>query len=407
VTRPPILDGTLVEDGGRIVYVGPRDAAPPGDDVPLGDALLLPGLVNAHTHLELTAMRGLLEDLPFVAWIRELMRLKSSFDADRYLDAARAGIAEGVRAGVTTYADTCDSGVAARAMREAGVRGIMYQEVFGPAAELCEDSMRGLAAKLEQARRDASALVAVGVSPHAPYSVSDELFTRVARLAREASLPVAVHIAESEAESRLVVHADGPFADSHRARGITTTPRGRSPISLLERTGVLGARPLLIHCIRVDAADVAAIARARCGVAYCPASNAKLGHAIAPVADLLDAGVPVGLGSDSVASNNRMNILEEARLAVLMQRTRTSAGDTLTAQTALEMATIRGARALGLDDATGSLEPGKRADLAAFRMIPGVRPEADPVTTALFTLPASAAALVAVEGRVLHTSDVR
>jgi cytosine/adenosine deaminase-related metal-dependent hydrolase len=131
---PPIENGTVTVDGTRIAFVGPRREAPKGNDVDLGDAVLLPGLVNAHTHLELTAMRGLLEGLEFVEWIRTLTAARMAvLDDTAMLDSARAGIGEGLLAGITTYADTCSSGVSLHAMREMGVRGIMYQEVFGPA----------------------------------------------------------------------------------------------------------------------------------------------------------------------------------------------------------------------------------------------------------------------------------
>jgi 5-methylthioadenosine/S-adenosylhomocysteine deaminase len=404
VTSPPIPNGTVVEDRGTIVYVGAPAGAPPGSDADLGDVLLLPGLVNAHTHLELTGLRGLIEDLEFDRWIRRLMQLKdASLDPDALFDGARRGIAEGVNAGITTFADTCASGVAARAMREAGVRGIMYQEVFGPAASQRDASMAELRAKIADARTDETALVRIGVSPHAPYSVSDALFTSVAAFARESALPVAVHIAESDAERRLVVDGDGPFADALAARGIELTVRGRSPVALLDRCGVLDARPLLIHCARVDAADIARIAATGCTVAHCPASNAKLAHGIAPLGDILAAGIPVGLGSDSVASNNRMDLLDEARLASLMQRARTGRPAEIPAQRALEMATIGGARALGIADRVGSLEAGKDADLAAFDLA-GLHaaPAFDPVTTAIFSLTGRDACFVAVAGRVLR-----
>ena len=332
ISRPPLDNATVVEHEGRIVYVGERNAAPPGVDMDLGDVALIPGLVNAHTHLELTVMRGFLEDLAFRSWILRLTsarRAVLSFDA--LVDSARAGIAEGLRAGITTYADTTESGAPFRAMREVGVRGIAYQEVFGPDPSQCADALAGLGERVAALRRDETSLVRVGVSPHAPYSVSDALFEATAAFARAEALPVAVHIAESEEESVYVQQGVGGWAESHRARGIAVAPRGVTPIRLLERTRVLDANPLLIHCVRSDAEDIALIARYGCGVAHCPASNAKLAHGIAPLLELLAAGVRVGLGSDSVASNNRMDLLDEARLAILMQRVRTGRHDALSA----------------------------------------------------------------------------
>lgn len=402
VSAPPIENATVAVTDGRIAFVGARDAAPGGSDVELGDAVLMPGLVNTHTHLELTAMRGFLEDLDFAHWIMRLNGVKRAvLDRDRMLDAARFGLREGLRAGITTYADTCDSGVAFDAMLEAGVRGIMYQEVFGPDPAVADRSLEDLAAKVEAARVRQSDLVRIGVSPHAPYTVSDALYASVAQYAQREGLQVACHIAESEVERALVERGEGLFADGLRARGIATKGRGRSSIHVLERSGILGPGTLLIHCVRLDATDVACIASHGAPVAHCPISNAKLGHGIAPVLELLASSVVVGLGSDSVASNNRMDILAEARSAILAQRMRVARHDVLCARDALWLATMGGARALGLDGVTGSLEPGKSADLAAFPLDECSMPVHDPEAAVIFALPGVSASLVTVQGREL------
>jgi 5-methylthioadenosine/S-adenosylhomocysteine deaminase len=318
------------------------------------------------------------------------------------LDSARFGIMEGLVAGITTYADTCSSGVAMRAMNELGVRGTMYQEVFGPDPSQANVAMSELQVRIEKLLLERTALVGVGVSPHAPYTVSDGLYAAAAKFANSKRLPMAMHIAESEAEHDLVSNARGDFAERWERRGIAVTPRARSPIELLDKLGALDHSPLLIHCVRVDDADIEIIGRRRCGVAHCPASNAKFGHGIAPLLPLVTAGIRVGMGSDSVASNNRMDILDEARLAVLIHRAATRRHDAFGAHQALELATIGGARALGLDSRIGSLEPGKDADLAAFRTdIARTTPVGDPYSAAIFALPGRSADLVAVRGRVL------
>ena len=402
ISAPPIENGTVSVADGRISYVGPRANAPRGSDVALGDALLMPGLVNAHTHLELTVMRGFLEDLDFAQWIVRLNAVKRAvLDRDRMLDAARLGLVEGVRHGITTYADTCDSGVAFDAMLEAGVRGIMYQEVFGPDPAQCIASMDGLREKVDAARPRQTSLVRIGVSPHAPYTVSDALYAAVAEYAKREGLPVAVHIAESETERQLVEDGDGVFATGLRKRGITVVPRGRSSIEVLRKTGVLDARPLLIHCVRVDQHDIEAIALSSAPVAHCPISNAKLGHGTAPLLELLDAAITVGIGSDSVASNNRMDVLAEARAALLAQRARVARHDALCARDALFLATLGGAMALGLENEIGSLDVGKSADLAAFPLDGAAQPVHDPEAAAIFALPGTAASFVAVAGREL------
>ena len=402
ISAPPIENGTVAVSDERIAYVGTRGSAPAGADLDLGDAVLLPGLVNVHSHLELTMMRGFLEDLDFAHWIMRLNAVKRAvLDREAMLDAARLGIVEGLRNGITTYADTCDSGVAFDAMVEAGVRGIMYQEVFGPDPAQCAESIAGLRAKIDGLRDRQTALQRVGVSPHAPYTVSDPLYTATAAYARSASLPVAVHIAESETERELVERGDGVFAAGLRKRGIAVARRARSSIQLLHDLTVLDTRPLLIHCVRLDEADIALVRDSRSPVAHCPVSNAKLGHGVAPLLELLASRVTVGIGSDSVASNNRMDMLAEARAAILSQRARTSRHDAMSARDALFLATLGGARALGLDRDVGSLELGKMADLAAFPLEPGVLPIHDPESAVVFSMPGTCASLVTVAGREL------
>jgi cytosine/adenosine deaminase-related metal-dependent hydrolase len=401
IASSPIAHGVVAVDGDRIAYVGSADEGPPGDETDLGDVVLLPGLVNAHCHLELTAMRGFLEDLDFQRWILRLtFSRRAVLDTDALLDSARYGLEEGVLAGVTSYADTCASGVVLRAMREAGVRGIMYQEVFGPDPKQCDASIAELRDAVAGLRYLETPLVRVGVSPHAPYTVSDDLFRATAELAREQRLPLAVHVAESELERLLVVDAAGSFADGLRRRGIAVDPRAESPIQLLSRLRVLDTTPLLIHCVRVDARDIATIANSGSSVAHCPASNAKLGHGVAPLDEMLAAGITVGLGSDSMASNNRMDILAEARLALLAQRTRIGSFESPAAMDVLELATIEGAKAIGIDHLVGTLEEGKQADLAAFAIDP-VLPVQDPVSAAIFSLTGARARFVMVAGRPL------
>ena len=403
ITQPPIENGTVVENGGKITYVGPRDAAPPGEDHELGESILLPGLVNTHTHLELTAMRGFLEDGEFTGWIDKLRQSRNEvLNEEMLLDSARFGIVEGLEAGITTYADTCSSGVVMRALQEQGVRGIMYQETFGPDPSHAEDAMRELETRTDKLQPEQTDLVVLGVSPHAPYTVSDRLYQSTTRFADARGLPMAMHIAESAAEHDIVARGDGEFAERWRRRGIAVSKRARSPIELLDRLGALDRGPLLIHCVRVDAADIRIMARHRCSVAHCPASNAKFGHGIAPLLSIVGAGIRVGIGSDSVASNNRMDILDEARLAVLIHRAATQQHDAFGAHQALELATIGGARALNLDSRIGSLEVGKDADLAAFATdMPRTTPLGDPYSAAIFALPGRSATLVTVRGKVL------
>jgi 5-methylthioadenosine/S-adenosylhomocysteine deaminase len=402
VTSAPIEHATLVEEGGRITFVGARADAPvSGRDVDLGDVILVPGLVNTHCHLELSVMRGFLDGLGFREWILRLTAARRAvLTTEMMHDASRLSIEEGLCHGITTFADTGDSGTGFDAMLEYGVRGISYREVFGPDPAQCTEAIVALEAKVVDMMARATPHVRVGISPHAPYTVSDPLFVAAADLARRLGVPVAVHIAESALETEFVVDGAGAFAEAHRARGIGVTVRARSPIALLERTGVLDSAPLLIHCVRIDERDIASIVAHDCAVAHCPASNAKLGHGIAPLADLIAAEARVGIGSDSVASNDRMSLLEEARLASLLADVRALRPNVVPAAAALALATLGGARALGLADEIGSLEQGKSADFVAFSLQAERAPVHDPVSTLIHSIAGSRASFVAVAGEV-------
>ncbi len=386
VATPPIADGTVITDGDRITWVGPRANAPVGGhDEELGDCILTPGLVNAHTHLDLTMMRGALEDLTFFDWVSTLVRAKrEALTEGDFRAAALLGVAEGLSRGITTFGDTGDNDAAFDALLTLGARGIAYREVFGPDPEQVDASVAGLMDAVAAMRRRATSLVRVGVSPHAPYSVSDALFKAIGEFAAREALPLAVHVAESAAEDDLVIRAAGPFAEFLRGRGIAVARRAYGPIQLLDAAGLLRRSTLLIHCVRASASDVARMADTGCGIAHCPASNAKLGHGIAPLKEFLAAGARVGLGSDSMASNNTMDLLAEARLASLQQRALTKRADALPARAAFRLATLGGAEALRLDGETGSLVPGKQADLVAFRMSDLGAPVADPLAALVF-----------------------
>jgi 5-methylthioadenosine/S-adenosylhomocysteine deaminase len=408
IAAAPIVDGAVVVEGARIAYVGPARTLPAQHEavriVALGDAVLLPGLVNVHTHLELTAMRGFLEGLAFRDWLRALTRARADcFEPESLYDSACAGIEEALRNGITTCADTTESGETLAAMRDLGVRGLGYLEVFGPDPAQRDASMSGLMARANALRARDTDLVRTGLSPHAPYTVSDALFRAVAEQSRQEQWPLAVHVAESHAETAFVRDASGPFADALRARGIVVSHKARSPIAWLDDCGILSCRPLLIHAIQVDGEDIGRIADTGAAIAHCPISNLKLGHGVAPLDAFLTAGIPTGLGTDSVASNDRMDLLGEARQAALLQAMRRGLPDALGAHDALSLATLGGAAALGLADRIGSLEIGKDADLAAFSLnAADARPVHDPAVTLVHVLAGSQPAmLVVVAGREL------
>lgn len=383
VTAPPITDGAvLVGRDGKIAALGPHAQvpAPSGTrQVEFPSAVLVPGLVNTHTHLELTHLAGRNPEREFVRWIRTVRTLKDATTPEEFVHAAEQGVRDAWAAGVTCVADTGSTGAPLEALVRLGARGIYYQEVFGPdprdsAASLSE--LQGAVARLGPL---ATAQVRLGVSPHAPYTVSEPLYQAVAEFARRAGLGLAAHLAESREETALVRDGTGPFADALRARGIAIAARGQSPVQYLARLGVFASGTCLcIHCVQVDAADIATLARAGAAIAHCPRSNRAHGHGMAPLAAFRDAGLAVGLGTDSIVSTGDTNLWAEASAAGV-------AGEA-----ALRLLTLGGAAALGMEREIGSLEPGKDADLAVFP------------ATALAGTPPPAALLTVVAGRVVR-----
>ena len=404
VSASPIEDGAVAVDGARIAGFGHRaeivERFPESRLEDLGEAVILPGLVNTHTHLELTAMRGYLEneETDFFAWLRKLTRARLELltQADLHVSAVW-GACEAVRAGVTCVGDASDSAmISMQALREVGMRGVVFQESFGPDPKLVTENFEKLAAKIHQLCDFETELVRAGVSPHAPYTVCAPQLEMIAELAETEGLPLMMHAAESEAEALLLREGCGQFAEGLAKRSIEWNAPRVSTIQYLKQVGILDVRPLLAHCIRVDDADIETLRDTRSKVAHCPKSNAKLGHGRAPFAKFINAGVTVGLGSDSVASNNTCDLLEEARFATLLART----DGQISANQVLESATIGGARCFELENQIGQLTEGFQADLTAVSLT-GVHqiPNYDTVATLVFASSARDVMLTVIAGR--------
>ncbi len=423
VASPPIENGAVAVAGETIVGVGTRDDLvarfPHAVATDFGTSVLLPGLVNAHSHLELTVMRGFLEseESDFFAWLRKLTVARMSMTADDLFVSAACGAIEAARAGITCVGDSSSAAAQSmKALREIGVRGIVYQESFGPDPQLADENVAKLRDQLAEMRALESANVRAGVSPHAPYTVSAPQLELIARLARDENLPLMMHAAESEAERLFMFEGTGPFAEGLRARGIDWKGQKISTIEYLARHGVLETRPLLAHCITVNDADIETIRSAGAGVAHCPKSNAKLRHGRAPVAKFLTANLNLGLGSDSVASNNNCDILEEARFATLLARVcgtgfsrsrDSSAPQTeVCATDALFAATLSGARALGLDRQIGALAEGMQADLIAVALDGAhQQPPTNPVDALIFSSSGRDVRMTMVAGKEVYRND--
>jgi cytosine/adenosine deaminase-related metal-dependent hydrolase len=361
--RPIERGAVLIGTDGRLIAVGP-DAMVPRPPEAVAEAyehgLLLPGLINTHTHLELTGLSGEPPGPDFAAWILGVRRLKAGRSPEGFLAAARDGLAASHAAGVTTVADTGDSGAVIRALAESGGSGVAYQEVFGPHPDQLGESLAGLQQRVESLGAFAVGRVRIGVSPHAPYTVSGPLYAAVAAWAGAEGLPLATHVAESRAETELLARGEGPFSEAWRGRGIPLpVPLGRTPVEWLDDHGALSERTLCIHVVQAGPDDVARLVRAGAAVAHCPISNRGHGHGAAPLAAFLERQLRLGLGTDSVLSVGTPDLLSEARAA------RRLAG--LDAVRTLELCTVEGARALGLDSETGSLRTGKWGDCVVLR----------------------------------------
>lgn len=422
VTGPPIEDGAVLVRGDEIVAVGPRaelERDAPGEEMrDFGLAALMPGFVDVHTHLEYSAFRGLVNDLPYTEWKFHVLAKEHLLTPEDWADSAMLGAAEVLRSGITTVADISDSGAALDAVVASGLRGLVYREV---------QTMKkaDVGAVLDEASADLArwrelsdpALVRLGVAPHAPYSCHPELFARVAEWAAADGLPVATHLAGSKDEYDFIKYGSSSlavdFTDPTRWSDVGWLPTGVSPVRYLLQWGFFAAPQVLgVHCVQVDSEDVQVLTSYDVAVAYCPRCNAKLGMGVAPLGKFLDHGLRVGLGTDSPASNDTMDVFDEMRIGLLIQRS-VGGPSFFSAESYVRMATIDGARALGLEDQVGSLEPGKKADIIAVDLSHSHQlPTQSPYSALVHTSNQENIVLTMVGGRVLyepgswHTVDV-
>lgn len=383
VAGRPVRDGALAVADGRIAAVGERrgvlEAAGAGAAVTdLGEAVVLPGLVNAHVHLELSWLAP--GDLPagegFAAWARALIERRETEDATRAHDAARHGAAEMVRRGTAAVGDVGNHGFAAPLLAAAGLHGVAFLELYGFRAADAGPRLERAAARLDELARDDALGRAVGrllvaPTPHAASTTSGPLLRALVGRAAATGQPLSIHVAESREEVELLADGSGPLAELLRERAQwddAWRPPGVSPVRWLDRLGALGQRTLAVHCVQLDHQDRSILQSRGVTVVTCPRSNAALGVGRAPVMELLGEGVPVAVGTDGLASAPDLDPFAE--LAALRRE-----HPRLPPAAALRMATLNGARALGVDDRLGTLERGK---LARCLHIPLVSEADDP-----------------------------
>lgn len=368
----------VVIDGDHILDLLPTAIAatryPDAPRIHLPDHVLMPGLVNLHTHAAMTLMRGMADDQALMEWLQNhIWPTEAQLVSDEFVyDGTLLACAEMLRGGITCFNDMYFFPEAtARATLRAGMRaalGIIAVEFHSSYASDAQDYLaKGMA--LRDTLRD-EPLLSFCLAPHAPFTVSDSTLAQIAIYAGELELPVHIHIHESAQE----------IADSLAQHNVR-------PLARLEKAGLLGPGLIAVHSVHLDDREIALFARHGCSVAHCPSSNLKLASGIAPVRKLLQAGVNVGLGTDSAASNNRLDLFAEMRLAALLAKGSSGDATTLPAHQALECATLGGARALGLQDRIGSIIPGKLADLTAVNLAASeLSPCYDPVSHLVYAV---------------------
>lgn len=381
----------IAVERGKIVAILPladaRARFTAAKTVNLPEHILIPGLVNLHCHAAMTLMRGLADDLPLMRWLQEAIwptearHVSHAFVRDGSLLAG----AEMLRGGITTCNDMYFFPEAtAEAFDRLGLRavlGITLLEFPSQYAADADDYLRKGLATHDTWR--GHPLIRFALAPHAPYTVSNTSFERLGALADELELPIHIHLHETA----------GEIVDSLR-------DFGQRPITRLESLGILGPNLIGVHAVHLASEDIERLALHQCAIAHCPTSNMKLASGAAPVTRLLDHGLAVGLGSDGAASNNRLDLFREMHQASLLAKLSTSDASALPARQALRMATLNGARALGLDKEIGSLLPGKAADICAIRIDdPDELPCFDPVSHVVYVLGRHTVSDVWVEGQ--------
>lgn len=412
VSGPHIEDGGVVVEDGRIVAVGARDELlkqHPDEDVSdYGLAALMPGFVDLHTHMEYSIFRGVVDDLPYSKWKMAVQEREGRLEAQDWEDSAALGAVETIRSGITCVADITDSGASVRAVQDSGLRGVLYREVSTmDAASVGRVVAEALADVAAWEARTSSDRITIGIAPHSPYTCHPRLFQAISEAVSQDDRPVAIHLAGSRDEYDFVKYGSSPLAqDFRRQSGWSEQawmPTGVSPVRYVYQWGLLDLPNVLaVHCVHVDDEDIDVLKRTRTAVAHCPRCNAKLGMGTAPLSDFRAAGLRVGLGTDSPASTSTIDFFEEMRVGLLIQRSMRGEAGFFTAEEFMRMATIDGARALGLDHLIGTLEPGKRADIIAVDLSQSHQvPTQNPYSALVHTCNQEDILMTMVDGRPL------
>ena len=392
--RRVIENGAVAIRGDRILDVGPRaeiDAKYFATNrIEQPNAILAPGLINTHTHAAMSLFRGVADDLKLQDWLEKYIFPAEAKNVDREFVrwGTRLGLLEMALSGTTTFADMYYfEDTVAEETKKAGMRGVLGQTVIGfpaPDYKTPEAALAGAETFIKAYADDP--LITPAVAPHAIYTTSDETLQAARRLANKYGKPLITHIAETKAN----------FDEAMQKRK-------KTPVATLADLGVLNGWTLVAHAVWLGPKDFGLLRAAGTGISHCPSSNMMLASGVAPVLKMLQAGVPVGLGTDGVAgSNNDVDMMEEIDLAAKLQKVTSGDPTALPAEQAFAMATIMGAQALGLSKEIGSVETGKRADIISIRLdAPHAAPLYNVYSQLVYSLKASDVGDVMVNGRMI------
>lgn len=361
-----IENGAVAVKGAKIYHVGTFDEIKTLADIDkiidLGNAVILPGLINIHTHLDLTNLHNRIKPTSnFTHWVFQIIGARIRWKDEDYISSIEKGINLCVESGTTTVADIANTWYSFSVLKKSPLRKVVYKEVIDLNPDHAKDVLKKTQSELSTITTDD--LLSIGLSPHAPYSVSRELYQAIAQFAVETDTPVCTHIAETRDEIEFLTKGTGNFPTflrQLRAMPDNWQAPGFTPIQYLNEAGILGNRPLLIHCNYVTDEEISLIKSSGASVAFCPRSHHFFGHANHPVQRLLDARINVGLGTDSLASNDTLSILDEMKYLSL--------NNSIPPNILLTMATINGAKALGLESKVGQIKAGFEADLCGVRL---------------------------------------
>ena len=417
IASEPIHKGAVLVRDGYVRDVGPTDMLRlryPEEEVrDFGQAALMPGLVDLHTHLENAVMRGIVHDVPYVTWITSLLEYSSKMEVADWYDSAILGGLEALSSGITCVADITSTGAACTATQKLGMRSIIYREVGAMDKRRVSFAMRQAENDIYHWREEVDPeRITIGIAPAAMYMCHPSVYGSVGELAQREHLPVAMHMAGNREEYKFIKYGSSPFAvhSMDQKRGFVEVPpwlpTGTTPVSYALNWGAFEADNVLaIHCVHVDDEDIKRLKRYDVAVAVCPRCNAQLGMGVAPMGAFLRAGLRVGLGTDSPAATDSTDMFEEMRLGMLLQRA-LNANSFLDSQTALELATLGSARALKIDDKVGSLEIGKCADIIAVDLSGSHQtPTTDPVSVLVNTCSGTDVLMTMVGGKILYEKD--